>query len=86
MIKDLKLQKAVYAIILGVLTLVLSQIMDSQEIDGSNFMLGASGVLLIIGALLFLYPILFAKKIANDDKVVELKPVAKESEAEETIN
>lgn len=78
MIKVLKLQKAVLAIILGVITLIIAQIMSSNRIAGSSYILAISGFLLIIGALLFLYPILFAKKVDNDGKDVELKPVAKE--------
>jgi hypothetical protein len=87
MIKVLKLRKAVYAIILGVLALIASQIMASNDIKGDSFVLGISGALLIIGALMFLYPILFAKKIDNDGKQVELQPVAKDPVIEdETSN
>ena len=78
MIKVLKLQKAVIAIILGVIALVVAQIMSSNRVSGSSYVLGLSGFLLVIGALLFLYPILFAKKIDNEGEQVELKPVAKE--------
>lgn len=79
MIKVLKLQKAVIAIILGVIALVVAQIMSGNRVSGSSYVLGLSGLLLIIGALLFLYPILFAKKVDTDGEQVELKPVAKES-------
>lgn len=78
MIKVLKLQKAVIAIILGVIALVIAQIMSSNRVSGSSYVLGLSGFLLVIGALLFLYPILFAKKVDTDGEQVELKPVAKE--------
>ncbi|MFD0939806.1 isoleucyl-tRNA synthetase [Pedobacter boryungensis] len=78
MIKVLKLRKAVIAIILGIIALVVAQIMSSKRVTGSSYVLGLSGFLLIIGALLFLYPILFAKKIDNDGKVVELTPVEKD--------
>ena len=67
MLKVLKLKKAIYVIILGILALVAAQIMSENKIDGSNFILGASGVLFIIGALMFLYPILFAKKVDNEE-------------------
>lgn len=77
MIKALKLKKAVIAIILGVLALIVAQIMSSKHIDGSNIVLAISGVLLIIGALLFLYPIVFAKKVDQEGAKVELQPVAK---------
>ena len=78
MIKVLKLQKAVIAIILGVIALVVAQIMSSNRVSGSSYVLGLSGFLLVIGALLFLYPILFAKKVDNEGEQVELKPIAKE--------
>ena len=62
MIKVLKLQKAMVAFILGVLALVAYIIMDSNKADGSRAMLTISGILLMAGALMSLYPILFAKK------------------------
>ena len=85
MLKVLKLQKAVYVIILGILALIAAQIMSKNKVDGSNFMLGLSGALLIIGALMFIYPILFAKKVDNEGENVELKPVGKESTEEESV-
>ena len=78
MIKILKLQKAILSIIIGVIALVIAQIMSSYRVTGSSYVLGLSGFLLIIGALLFLYPILFAKKVDNDADEVELKPVEKD--------
>ncbi|MEE1945950.1 isoleucyl-tRNA synthetase [Pedobacter sp. KR3-3] len=78
MIKVLKLQKAVYAILLGIVALIAAQVMSSHKIAGSGIVLGASGLLLILGACLFLYPILFAKKTDKDGKSVELKPVSAE--------
>jgi len=78
MIKVLKLQKAVIAIILGIIALIAAQIMSSYHINGSNIVLAISGLLLIIGALLFLYPIIFAKKVDQEGTNVELKPVGKE--------
>ena len=83
MLKVLKLQKAVYVIILGILALVAAQIMSEHKVDGSNLVLGISGAFLIIGALLFIYPILFAKKVDAEGEKVELQPVAKESVVEE---
>jgi uncharacterized membrane protein HdeD (DUF308 family) len=77
MIKVLKLQKAVYAIVIGILTLIAAQIMLNYKVNGSDFVLALSGVFLIIGALLFLYPILFAKKTGKEEKV-ELKPIGEE--------
>lgn len=80
MLKVLKLQKAVYIIILGVISLIAAQLMSENKMAGSNLALGLSGAFLIIGALLFLYPILFAKKADIDGKKVELTPVGKEEE------
>jgi len=45
-----------------VLALVAYIIMDSNKADGSRAMLTISGILLMAGALMSLYPILFAKK------------------------
>jgi membrane protein CcdC involved in cytochrome C biogenesis len=80
MIKVLKLQKAVIAIVLGIVALIVAQIMSSQKIAGSAVVLSISGVLLIVGALMFIYPILFAKKVDSDGEKVELKPITKEPE------
>jgi len=78
MIKVLKLRKGVIAIILGIIALIVAQIMSSKHIENSNVVLAISGVLLIVGSLVLLYPILFAKKVDNEGEVVELKPVEKE--------
>ena len=68
MIKLLKLRKAVYLIVLGVLAVIAAQIMNVKEISGAQFVLGIAGALFIIGSLMFLYPILFAKKVDGDGK------------------
>ena len=86
MVEVLKLQKAVYAIILGVLSLIIAQVMSSHRVTGSSYVLGLSGMLLIIGSLLFLYPILFAKKADKDGEKVELKAVGEETATEEETN
>lgn len=78
MIKVLRLRKGVIAIVLGVITLIAAQIMSSKHIEGSNIVLGFSGGFLILGSLIFLYPILFAKKVDNEGEEVELKPAAKD--------
>jgi hypothetical protein len=78
MIKILRLKKGVIAIILGVIALIVAQIMSSKHIESSNIVLSISGILLILGSLVLLYPILFAKKIDNEGEEVELKPAAKE--------
>lgn len=83
MIKILKLQKAVIAFILGVVALIGYLIMSNQEIEESRYLLSIAGALFVVGALLFLYPILFSKK----DKAgcVELDPALKtDSESPES--
>lgn len=77
MIRVLKLRNAVYAIILGVVALIAAQVMSSERIGGSKVVLAISGILLIIAALLFLFPIIFAKKVEANEEKVELKPVPK---------
>jgi tellurite resistance protein TehA-like permease len=79
MIKILRLKKGVIAIILGIIALIVAQIMSSKHIESSNIVLSISGVLLILGSLILLYPILFAKKVDNEGEEVELKPVEKDS-------
>jgi uncharacterized membrane protein HdeD (DUF308 family) len=86
MLKVLKLQKAVYIIILGILALIAAQIMSENKVNGSSFVLGVSGFFLIIGALMFLYPILFAKKVDLEGEKVELQPMEKKIVEEEHIN
>lgn len=78
MIKVLRLRKGVIAIVFGVITLIAAQVMSSKHIEGSNIVLGFSGGFLILGSLVFLYPILFAKKVDNEGEEVELKPAAKD--------
>ena len=82
MIRLLKLQKAVYLIVLGILAVVVAQIMSAKEINGAQFVLGVSGVFFIIGSIMFLYPIMFAKKIDNEGEKVELQPIAKDADPE----
>lgn len=82
MIKAMKLQKAVIAIILGVLALVAYLIMDANDVSWSKYVLEGSGLLLMLGAFLFLYPILFARK--DREGCVELDPEAPLSKAPET--
>lgn len=78
MIKALKLQKGIVVIIFGVIALVISQVMSSKHSEGSSYVLALSGVFFIFGALVLIYPILFAKKVDPDGDKVELEPVAKE--------
>jgi drug/metabolite transporter superfamily protein YnfA len=62
MIRILKLQKAVFAIVLGIIALVIYVVLVQQKDEMSKYFLEAAGVLFILGALMFLYPILFSKK------------------------
>lgn len=78
MIKHLKLTKAVVAMALGILALIAAKVMEANRVDGNQIVLGVAGVLFIASALIFLYPILFAKKADKDGDSVELKPAAKE--------
>lgn len=83
MIKILKLQKAVIAILLGALALIAYFIMSAKNIGWSHYVLEASGVFLMLGGLLFLYPIVFARK--DKEGCVELDPeVAIEQPADKT--
>lgn len=82
MVKVLKLQKAVIVIILGLLLLIPYKVMSINKMDSSVYFLEASGALLIIGALMFLYPILFGKK--DKEGNVELDPEEQIVENEKT--
>ena len=82
MIKILKLQKAVYLIILGVIGLIAFKIMEANKVESGIYVLKLSGILFLTGALWFLYPILFAKKV-NDDEV-QLDP-EKQDEAVDPV-
>lgn len=86
MIKILKLKKAIYIILLGIVALIVAQIMGSKKVEGSNVVLGISGVLLILGAFLSLYPVLFAKKVDKESDDVELKPISNEPVGEEEVS
>ena len=67
--------------IMGVGVYLPTEIMSAKEIIGDQFVLGIAGVFFIVGSLLFLYPILFAKKVDNHGKQVELQPVTKDETA-----
>jgi drug/metabolite transporter superfamily protein YnfA len=85
MIKTLKLQKAVFAFILGLIALIVYIVLAQQKNDSATYFLEAAGLLFMVGALMFLYPILFAKK--DRAGCVELDPaVHVEEEADETPN
>ncbi len=70
MIKVLKIQKGLWIIILGVITIVAYSIMVVRDHDSSQYVLGFAGFLFILGSLMLLYPILTAKK--DKDGIVEL--------------
>ena len=70
MIKLLKLQKAVFVLILGVLSYIAYRILDANEVGWARYLQILSGVLVMVGALWMLYPILFAKK--DDDGNAEI--------------
>ena len=84
MIKVLKLQKAIIAFILGVLALVAYKIMIANKMDTSIYMLEAAGLFFILGALMLMYPILFAKK--DKEGCVELDQEVILSEQPEAHN
>jgi len=83
MIRVMKLQKAVIAIILGVIAFVAYILMSAKDIEWSKYVLEASGLFLMLGALLFLYPILFARK--DKEGCVELDPDAPIVERTDTV-
>ncbi|WP_316822303.1 isoleucyl-tRNA synthetase [Pedobacter gandavensis] len=62
MIKVMKLQKAVIAIILGIIALIAYFIMVTNEQPAAIYALEVTGVLFIAAAILFLYPLWKAKE------------------------
>ncbi|RAJ29721.1 isoleucyl-tRNA synthetase [Pedobacter cryoconitis] len=76
----MKLQKAVLALILAIIALVTYLILGANEVAWSKYVLEASGLFLMLSALLFLYPILFARK--DKEGCVELDPEAPVEAAE----
>lgn len=77
MIKVLKLQKAVYLIILGIIGLIAYKIMENK-VESAVYVLQLSGILFFIGAIWFVYPIFFAKKV--NDEEVQLDPEKQEKD------
>jgi len=72
MIKVLKLQKAVYVILVGVIGLITYQVMSMNKLASSVYVLQLSGLLFLIGSLWLIYPIFSAQKV--NDKEVQLDP------------
>ncbi|WP_316831406.1 isoleucyl-tRNA synthetase [Pedobacter aquatilis] len=70
MIKLLKLQKAVFVLILGVLSYIAYRVLDAYHVHGARYLQMLAGALVIVGAIWLLYPILFAKK--DDDGNAEI--------------
>ncbi len=62
MIRLLKLQKAVWVLVLGILTYIAYKVLESNDVSGSRYVQMLAGILVMVGALWLLYPILFAKK------------------------
>lgn len=83
MIKLLKLQKAVYVIIAGLLSFIAYKILDAYEVKGSIYFQMLAGVLIMIGALWLLYPILFAKKDDEGNATIITDPSVEEPKDEE---
>lgn len=77
----MKLQKAVIAVALGLIALVTYLILGPDHVEWSRYILEASGLFFMIGALLFFYPIIFSRR--DKEGCVELdpeKPVTTRSE------
>ncbi|WP_316742480.1 isoleucyl-tRNA synthetase [Pedobacter antarcticus] len=69
----MKLQKAVIAILLAAVALVV-YLMSDEDNSWSKYLLELSGFLFMLGGFLFLYPILFSRK--DKEGCVELDPEA----------
>lgn len=74
MIKLLKLQKAVFVLIAGVLSFIAYKILDANGIKSGIYLQMLAGVLIIIGALWLLCPILFAKKDSDGNAEIITDP------------
>ncbi len=70
----MKLQRAVIAIVLGVIAFIAYMMMNREHIKWSKYILELSGLFLVLGALLFLYPVLLGRK--DKEGCVELDPEA----------
>ncbi|WP_316842936.1 isoleucyl-tRNA synthetase [Pedobacter gandavensis] len=78
MIKVMKLQKAVIAIILGIIALVVYIIMATNEQGSGIYALEVAGVFFMAAAILFLYPLWTAKEDERGN--VELDPEKQEEQ------
>lgn len=83
MIRLLKLQKAVWVLILGIVTYIVYRILEANEVSGNRYVQMLAGVLVMVGALWMLYPILFAKKDNDGNAEIITDPNVKVPEDEE---
>lgn len=83
MIKVLRLQKAVYLIVLGVIGIIAYKIMEANKVESAVYILQLSGLLFLIGAIWMVYPIFFAKKINAEE--VQLDPEKHEEDTDPGI-
>ncbi|QIL38901.1 isoleucyl-tRNA synthetase [Pedobacter sp. HDW13] len=83
MIRLLKLQKAVWVLVLGILTYIAYKILETYEVSGSRYVQMLAGVLVMAGALWMLYPILFAKKDNDGNAEIITDPTVEIPEDEE---
>jgi len=83
MIRLLKLQKAVWVLVLGILTYIAYKILETYDVSGSRYVQMLAGVLVMAGALWMLYPILFAKKDNDGNAEIITDPTVEIPEDEE---
>lgn len=83
MIKHLKLTKAIVAMVLGLLALIAAKVLEAYKMDGDQALLSLAGIFFIASAIIFLYPIVFAKKADKFGRSVELEPFANDLGSEE---
>jgi len=86
MIRLLKLQKAVFVIIAGILSFIAYKVLDNNHVNGAIYLQMLAGVLLIIGAFWFLYPIIFAKKDADGNAEIVTDPTVDVPEDESKVS
>jgi len=86
MIKLLKLQKAVFVLIAGLLSFITYKILDAYDVKGSVYFQMLAGVLVMIGALWLLYPILFSKSDGEGKADIITDPTVKVPVDEEEKN
>lgn len=84
MIRLLKLQKAVFVIIAGVLSFIAYRILSSNEVSWARYLQILAGILIMIGALWMLYPILFAKPDQDGNAEILTDPTVDVPEEDET--